>query len=118
MFCSNRGQRGGCGGTFSIFLAEVLPRHTVRATLLWKLLSQLLTEAGIKAAAETLRLPFALETLYPHSHNLVLIGQPPLLQSLALSINEEIHSRVTYSLFLVSCLLVFIGGQVAEFFPA
>jgi type II secretory pathway predicted ATPase ExeA len=34
---------------------------------------------------------------FPHSHNLVLIGQPPLLQSLALSINEEIRSRVTYS---------------------
>jgi len=37
---------------------------------------------------------------FPHSHNLVLIGQPPLLQSLALSINEEIHSRVTYSVVL------------------
>ncbi len=64
MFCSNRGQRGGCGRTFSIFLAEVLPRHTVRAALLWKLLSQLLAETGIKAAVESLRLPFALETLY------------------------------------------------------
>jgi type II secretory pathway predicted ATPase ExeA len=30
----------------------------------------------------------------------VLIGQPPLLQSLALSINEEIRSRVTYSVVL------------------
>jgi MSHA biogenesis protein MshM len=34
------------------------------------------------------------------SHNLVLIGQPPLLQSLSLSINEEIRSRVTYSALL------------------
>ena len=34
---------------------------------------------------------------FPRSHNLVLIGQPPLLQSLCLSINEEIRSRVTYS---------------------
>src|SRR5947207_9853082 len=34
---------------------------------------------------------------FPHSHNLVLIDQPPLLKSLALSINEEIRSRVTYS---------------------
>lgn len=39
---------------------------------------------------------------FPHSHNLVLIGQPPLLQSLALSINEEIRSRVTYSVVLPS----------------
>jgi MSHA biogenesis protein MshM len=37
---------------------------------------------------------------FPHSHNLVLIGQAPLLQSLALSINEEIRSRVTYSVVL------------------
>jgi type II secretory pathway predicted ATPase ExeA len=37
---------------------------------------------------------------FPHSHNLVLIGQPPLLQSLALSVNEEIRSRVTYSVIL------------------
>jgi type II secretory pathway predicted ATPase ExeA len=37
---------------------------------------------------------------FPHSHNLVLLGQPPLLQSLALSINEEIRSRITYSVIL------------------
>jgi type II secretory pathway predicted ATPase ExeA len=30
---------------------------------------------------------------FPRSHNLVLIGQPPLLQSLALSINEEIQTQ-------------------------
>jgi type II secretory pathway predicted ATPase ExeA len=34
---------------------------------------------------------------FPRTHNLVLIGQPPLLQTLSLSINEEIRSRVTYS---------------------
>ena len=38
--------------------------------MLWKLLSQLLTEAGIKAVSETLRLPFALETLYHLVHRL------------------------------------------------
>jgi type II secretory pathway predicted ATPase ExeA len=37
---------------------------------------------------------------FPRSHNLVLIGQPPLLQTLGLSINEEIRSRVTYSVVL------------------
>jgi type II secretory pathway predicted ATPase ExeA len=37
---------------------------------------------------------------FPPSHNLVLIGQPPLLQSLALTVNEEIRSRVTYSVIL------------------
>jgi len=37
---------------------------------------------------------------FPHSHNLVLLGQPPLMQSLALSVNEEIRSRITYSVIL------------------
>lgn len=37
---------------------------------------------------------------FPRSHNLVLLGQPPLMQALALSINEEIRSRVTYSVLL------------------
>jgi type II secretory pathway predicted ATPase ExeA len=37
---------------------------------------------------------------FPRSHNLVLVGQPPLMQALTLSINEEIRSRVTYSALL------------------
>jgi MSHA biogenesis protein MshM len=37
---------------------------------------------------------------FPRSHNLVLLGQPPLMHALALSINEEIRSRVTYSVLL------------------
>jgi len=64
VFCSNRGQRGGCGRTFAIFFADILPRHTVSATLLWKLLGQLLTSTSVEAAAPSLGLPFALETLY------------------------------------------------------
>jgi hypothetical protein len=64
VFCSNRGQRGGCGRTFSLVPAAVLPRHTITASLLWQWLSALLTGASVKAAVEKLRLPFALETLY------------------------------------------------------
>ena len=37
---------------------------------------------------------------FPLSHNLVLLAQPPLLQMLALIQNEEIRSRVTYSVML------------------
>lgn len=37
---------------------------------------------------------------FPRSHNLVLLGQPPLMQRLTLSVNEEIRSRVTYSALL------------------
>lgn len=64
VFCSNRGQRGGCGKTFALVLAEVLPRHTVTATLLWRWLLELLAGLSIKAAAEKLRLPFVLETFH------------------------------------------------------
>jgi type II secretory pathway predicted ATPase ExeA len=48
---------------------------------------------------------------FPRSHNLVLIGQPPLMQSLTLSINEEIRSRVTYS-----ALLPRLGPEAVEKF--
>ena len=64
VFCSPRGRRGGCGRTFSIFLADVLPGHTVSATFLWQLLRQLLAGSSVKAAAQSLPLPFGLETVY------------------------------------------------------
>lgn len=64
VFCSGRGQRGGCGKTFPLFLAGVLPRHTFNAALLWALLLKLLAGATIKAAAESLHLPFSLEAVY------------------------------------------------------
>ncbi len=64
VFCSDRGQRGGCGRTYAIFLAEVLPRHSVSAVWLWKLLCALLKKSSVRAAAQALRLPFGLETLY------------------------------------------------------
>lgn len=64
VFCSDRGERGGCGKTFAVFLADILPRHTVRATLFWQLLCQWLAGLSVKAAAESLRLPWALETFY------------------------------------------------------
>ena len=53
---------------------------------------------------------------FPRSHNLVLIGQPPLLQTLSLSVNEEIRSRVTYSVVLPrlspETIEAFILGQL------
>lgn len=64
VFCSDRGQRAGCGKTFPLFLAGVLPRHTFTAGLLWTLLLKLLAGATIKAAAEILTLPFSLEAVY------------------------------------------------------
>ncbi len=42
----------------------MLPRHTFTATLLWQLLAALLTKAGVRAAVQSLHLPFALESIY------------------------------------------------------
>ena len=64
VFCSDRGCRGGCGKTFSIFLADVLPRHTASASTLSRLLIELLANACVKTAVQNLRLPFPLETIY------------------------------------------------------
>ena len=45
-------------------LADVLPRHTLTASLVWRWLVEVLAGFSLKAAAEKLRLPFALETVY------------------------------------------------------
>jgi len=45
-------------------LAEVLPRHTLTASLVWHWLVKLLAGLSIKAVVEKLRMPFALETFY------------------------------------------------------
>jgi len=41
--------------------------------------------------------PFVAFEDFPKNHNRVLLGQPQLLYTLSLTINEDIHSRVTYS---------------------
>ena len=62
VLCSNRDQRRGCGHTFPIFLASVLPRHTVAAPALWTFILALLAGHSLKAAAQ--HLPFAVDTFY------------------------------------------------------
>jgi hypothetical protein len=64
VFCSNRGQRGGCGRTFALFLAEVLPRHSVTATLLWQVLVGWLAGAAVQTAVTSLHAQFSLESFY------------------------------------------------------
>jgi MSHA biogenesis protein MshM len=61
-----------------------------------KMLVPIIDDAHLMPSESLRRLRLLFED-FPHSHNLVLIGQPPLLQCLSLSINEEIRSRVTYS---------------------
>lgn len=64
VFCSNRGRRGGCGRTAPLFLAAILPGHTVSAGCLDTLLEAMRRTQSLRAAAHSLRLPFPLETLY------------------------------------------------------
>lgn len=45
-------------------LADILPRHTLTASLVWPWLLELLAGLSVEAAVETLRLPFALETFH------------------------------------------------------
>jgi hypothetical protein len=47
-----------------LYLAEILPRHTLTASLVWPWVVKLLAGLSLKAAVEKQRLPFALETLY------------------------------------------------------
>lgn len=37
---------------------------------------------------------------FPQNHNIILVGQPQLLNNMALRVNEDIKSRVTYSTVL------------------
>lgn len=64
VFCSNRGRRNGCGRTFPVFFASVLPRHTFTAPLLWKSLRGWLTGSSIKASWESSGAPLSLDTFY------------------------------------------------------
>ena len=64
-----------------------------------KCITTILDDAHLMDLANLRKLRLLFED-FPKNHNLVLIGQPPLLQALSLSINEEIRSRVTYSVLL------------------
>lgn len=64
VFCSNRGRRGGCGRTFPILFAQVLPRHTFTARLLWKALAGWLRGSSLKASWEAALSLLALDTFY------------------------------------------------------
>jgi type II secretory pathway predicted ATPase ExeA len=52
---------------------------------------------------------------FPKNHNLILIGQPALMSVIALTVNEDIRSRVTYSALLAplapDAMSAFILGE-------
>lgn len=50
---------------------------------------------------ETLRRLRLLFEEFPKNHNVILIGQPELMNTLTLGVNEDIRSRVTYSVAMM-----------------
>lgn len=64
-----------------------------------KMLAIIVDDAHLMEASTLRRLRLLLED-FPKNHNLILFGQPSLLSSLSLSVNEDIKSRVTYSVLI------------------
>ncbi|TAL43479.1 MAG: hypothetical protein EPN91_06300 [Salinibacterium sp.] len=61
-----------------------------------KMLATIIDDAHLMEM-DTLRKLRLLFEDFPKNHNLILIGQPGLLSNLALNVNQDIKSRVTYS---------------------
>ncbi len=57
---------------------------------------------------------------FPKNHNLILVGQPELLQKMNLKIYEDIKSRVTYSVVLrkIPAFLIFEMVFFKEFYTS
>ena len=51
---------------------------------------------------------------FPKNHNLILIGQPSLLTNINLSVNEDIKSRVTYSVVVAKLNPDDISGFILD----
>ena len=61
-----------------------------------KALTTILDDAHLMEVANLRKLRLLFED-FPKNHNLVLVGQPSLLTALDLGVNQDIKSRVTYS---------------------
>lgn len=67
VLCSNRRRRGGCGRTFTLWLASVVPRLTVRAVTIFALLAAMAdgvpcARAWRAASCMTLRTGYRIKT--------------------------------------------------------
>jgi hypothetical protein len=62
--CSNRGRRGGCGRTFSIVLAAIIAKASVRSGELWRFYLAKLSGGSVVSAWAGLRSVFSLEAAY------------------------------------------------------
>ena len=67
-----------------------------RINTVGKMLAPVIDDAHLMDIDSLRRLRLLLED-FPKNHNLVLVAQPGLLTKLSLSVNDDIRSRVTYS---------------------
>ncbi len=63
-FCSNRFRKGGCGKTFSVFLADMLLGFIVTTGILWNFLLGIEADRSPKAAWESAAGNFSIESGY------------------------------------------------------
>lgn len=70
-----------------------------RLNHLGKMLVPIIDDAHLMDVDSLRRLRLLFED-FPKNHNLILIAQPSLLTKLSLTINEDIKSRVTYSVLM------------------
>ncbi len=63
-FCSNRYRRRGCGGTFSVFLSDVLVGFIVRTFTFFRFLFGIFNGLSVKAAWERVAPSFSLQSGY------------------------------------------------------
>lgn len=70
-----------------------------RLNHLGRMLAPIIDDAHLMEVNALRRVRLLLED-FPKNHNLILVAQPELLGKLALSTNEDIRSRVTYSVLL------------------
>lgn len=64
VWCCNRGQRGGCGRTFPVLFAWVLPRHSFTAPLVWQTVLRWLGGLSLGASWEPGKTPLLLVSFY------------------------------------------------------
>ena len=76
-----------------------LIEEALRLNHLGKMLAPVIDDAHLMPIEALRRLRLLFED-FPKNHNLVLFAQPDLLTKLALTVNDDIKSRVTYSALL------------------
>jgi len=64
-----------------------------------KMLAPVIDDAHLMEVDSLRRLRLLFED-FPKNHNLILVAQPSLLQNLSLTVNDDIKSRITYSVLL------------------